>query len=190
MGGGVGGVSGILFVDLPFKLSKNCSQWYSIGTDRKRTCNFSDCADDHDPVIRWSKQVAKARASKFLRLLARLHLSGCSPSPCRTDQIFLQQLGTGQDDAIISKRYPKPMERSRKEVLVRKPSLWCWHPKGEGYGTTFSVVGQPAKSLGDRSPHFLLLEKEHFHERVFNCWTIVLSAVSPVTFFFLLLTYF
>lgn len=73
------------------------------------TCDLPGCADDHGLVGSGPKKVAVAGAVAFLGVITRvLQWWGRRA----TDEVPLQQLSTGQDDAVISESYAKPVGRN------------------------------------------------------------------------------
>lgn len=73
------------------------------------TCDLPGCADDHGLVGSGPKKVAVAGAVALLGVITRvLQWWGRRA----TDEVPLQQLSTGQDDAVISESYAKPVGRN------------------------------------------------------------------------------
>lgn len=76
------------------------------------TGNFTNGADNHGPVVGGGKHVAVTGALAPLRdLHAHHHLR---LGPRTTDQVPLQQLSAGQDDAVVGERDAQPGSENQR----------------------------------------------------------------------------
>ena len=81
-------------------------EWQGRERGGEVTCDLSDCADDHGLVGSRPEQVAVAGAAALLRVITGVLLRWGRGA---TDEVPLQQLSAGQDDAVIRESYAKPV---------------------------------------------------------------------------------
>lgn len=109
------------------------------------TSNFANGADNHGPVVGGSKHVAVAGAVALLCVRQGYGHPGLGLGPRATHQVPLQQLGAGQDDAVVGERDSQPgRERSRSLES-------CPGPEGGAAPAEMGRGGEKRGQGGERS---------------------------------------